>query len=159
MEHREALHIEGGYVIELLTPDGRLIERQHVRNQLTAINRDVRAQMLLGQYHHDRDALRIRYIAFGTGSTAATVNDTKLETEVFRKQATQLALISPGVVRTVVSLGEYEANVRIREIGVFGGPSAYRRADSGTLLSRAVVDIDKNSNIIVNIIRTDICTI
>ena len=30
---------------------------------------------------------------------------------------------------------------------------------AGTLLSRVVVDIDKNSNIIVNVVRTDTCTI
>ena len=159
MEYGDALRMEGGYIIELLTPDGRLLERQHIKNQLTAINRDVRAQMLLGQYHRDKDALKIKYIAFGTGSTAATANDTKLVAEVFRKQVTQLVLLSPSEVRTVVSLGQNEANVHIREIGVFAGPSAYDQADSGTLLSRVVVEIDKNSNIIVNVVRTDTCTI
>lgn len=150
----------GEYRIELINAgSGRLIEALNVKNQLTEISRTVRTQMLTGNYTGDKNALAIKYIAVGTGTAAASASDTRLGSESFRKQATQITVPSAGVVRTIISLGSAEANITIREIGVFCGPSATSSANSGTLLSRANVNITKNSNIIINIIRTDTCTI
>lgn len=88
-----------------------------------------------------------------------TVNDTSLQNEVYRKQITQISNPNPGIVQTVVSLGSQECNYNIREIGVFSGPDAVGTTDSGTLLSRVLVNIDKNTNIVLNVVRTDTCTI
>lgn len=138
---------------------GRLLKAWRLDNQLTAINRDIRTQMLMGTYAGAGNELTIKYFAFGDGSTPAAVTDTALENERLRKQVTQLTQPSANTVQSIVSLGSGEANFVIREIGVFCGPNATDAAGSGTLLSRVIVNVDKNSNIILNVVRSDICTI
>ncbi len=155
----EKAKLKGSFLIEARDKDGRLVWAQRLDNQLMKINQTVRTQMLLGTYTGALDALQIKYFAFGTGTTAVTVNDTQLGSEQFRKILTQSSNPSDGVVQTVVALSTSEANFNIKEIGVFAGPNASSTADSGTLVSRILCDIDKNSNIALNIIRTDTCTI
>ena len=156
----EKLGLKGHYVIKAVDADsGRLLGAWRFDNQLTEINRTVRTQMLMGSYTGALDALEIKYFAFGTGDRAVTVNDTSLQNEVYRKQITQISNPNPGIVQTVVSLGSQECNYNIREIGVFAGPNATAAKDSGTLLSRVLVNIDKNTNIVWNVVRTDSCTI
>lgn len=156
---QEKQNLRGVFTIECRAPDGRLLGREVVKNQLTAINQTVRTQMLLGTYTGALDALQIKYFALGTGTTPATVNDTQLVAEVLRKPLTQLSNPAPGQVVSVVAFGAAEANFNIREIGVFGGADATSEANSGTLLARVVVNVTKNDNILLNITRTDICTI
>lgn len=155
----EKAKLKGSFLIEARDKDGRLVWAQRLDNQLMKINQTVRTQMLLGTYAGTTDALQIKYFAFGTGTAAVTVNDTQLASEQFRKVVTQSSNPSDGVVQTVVALATSEANFNIKEIGVFAGPNASSTANSGTLISRILVDIDKNSNIALNIIRTDTCTI
>ena len=138
---------------------GRELWRKRLENQLMTVNQIVRDQMLLGTFAGPDDVLQIKYLAFGTGTTPAAASDTALETEVFRKQVTQQSYPSTGTVRTIVALTDTEANFTIREIGVFAGPDASSTAGSGTLLSRVNVSIEKNNNIILDIIRQDVCTI
>ena len=148
---------------------GRELWRKRLENQLMTVNQIVRDQMLLGTFAGPDDVLQIKYLAFGTGTTPAAASDTALETEVFRKQVTQQSYPSTGTVRTIVALTDTEANFTIREIGVFAGPDASSTAGSGTLLSRVNVSIEKNAfmrlvplfikNIILDIIRQDVCTI
>lgn len=156
---QEKQNLRGEFVIECRTPDGRLLGRDVVKNQLTAINQTIRTQMLMGTYTGALDALQIKYFALGTGTTPATVNDTQLVAEVLRKPLTQISNPTPGQVLSVVAFGATEANFNIREIGVFGGADATTAANSGTLLARVVVNINKNDNILLNITRADICTI
>ena len=156
---RENISLRGGYVIEIIDGSGKLIDVVEISNKLMSINRELRTEMLLGAYTGGADALEIKYFAFGIGTAPVTVNDTRLDREVYRKQITQISSPSSGVVRSVVSLGSVECNTTIKEIGVFCGSSATDEADSGTLMSRVAVNIEKNSNITLNIIRTDTCTI
>lgn len=137
---------------------GKVLNRWRLENQLTAINRTIRNQMLLNTYTGGTDALKIRYFAFGTDDTPATEAQTALGSEQFRKALTQI-YENNGSVVSVVSLQSSEANFRIKEIGVFCGPAALSTADSGTMLSRVVCDIDKNANIVLNIVRTDSVTL
>lgn len=146
--------MRGEYLIEIIQ-DGEIIARHKIKNTLTTISQTSRDQMLMGTYTATSDALQIKYFAFGTGSTPATPADTQLQTEIYRKQVTQLTNPSTGTVKSVVSLGTQEVNTIIREIGVFCGPHATSSANTGTLLSRVNVSITKNSNIALNIIRTD----
>ena len=155
---KESVSMRGEYLIEIRRLDGELIDTIRLHNKLMKINRDVRSQMLLGTYTGGNDALHIKYFAFGTGTAAATENDTRLTAEVYRKQITQIDSPSAGVVRSVVSLGALECNEHIREIGVFCG-TATAVANSGTMISRILVDIEKNSNVTLNIVRSDVCTI
>lgn len=156
----EKFGLKGHYLIRSIDAgSGRVLGAWRFDNQLTEINRTVRVQMLMGSYTGALDALEIKYFAFGTGDRAVTVNDTSLQNEVYRKQITQISNPNPGIVQTVVSLGSQECNYNIREIGVFSGPDAVGTTDSGTLLSRVLVNIDKNTNIVLNVVRTDTCTI
>lgn len=156
----EKFGLKGHYLIRSIDAgSGRVLGAWRFDNQLTEINRTVRVQMLMGNYTGALDALEIKYFAFGTGDRAVTVNDTSLQNEVYRKQITQISNPNPGIVQTVVSLGSQECNYNIREIGVFSGPDAVGTTDSGTLLSRVLVNIDKNTNIVLNVVRTDTCTI
>lgn len=156
-----AIDLRGEYCIEARDADtGALLWRKRLKNQLTTINQTIRAQMLMGTYSGTLDALQIKYFAFGSGTTPATPNDTQLENEQLRKQVTQISNPTNGTVSSVLSLGSTEANnFAIREIGVFCGAGATATANSGTLLSRIVTQIDKNSNIVLNVVRSDICTI
>lgn len=156
----EKFGLKGHYLIRSIDAgSGRVLGAWRFDNQLTEINRTVRVQMLMGNYTGTLDALEIKYFAFGTGSSAVSAGDTALDAEVFRKQITQISNPNPGIVQTVVSLGSQECNYNIREIGVFAGPNATTAKDSGTLLSRVLVNIDKNTNIVLNVVRTDTCTI
>lgn len=157
----EQLALKGEYLIELRSAKtNKLLHLIPIKNTLTLINQKIRTAMLLGQANsYSMDDLVIKYFAFGTNATAATSSDTKLGAETLRKQVTNITQTSPSTVRSIVSLGTQEGNFHIREIGVFVGPNATEAADSGTLLSRVVVDIDKNTNLVVNVIRSDICTI
>ena len=151
---------KGSYIIEICNADtGETLDKISIDNQLTLINQTVRTQMLLGTYTGGNEALQIQFFAFGTGTTPASVNDTQLVSEQFRKQVTQISNPSAGTVTSIVSLTASEANFTIKEIGVFCGASATSTPNSGTLLSRVNVNINKNSNITLNITRNDICTI
>lgn len=150
---------DGYFKITALTPDGTPCGIWLLKNQLTIINQTMRTQMLLGTYQGGTDILEIKYIAFGLGSTPATINDTELESEIYRKQITQISQPTAGSVQTIVQLGTNECNYNIREIGIFCGPDATEAANTGTLLSRVTVNIQKNTNMVLNIVRTDICNI
>nr|DAQ84593.1 MAG TPA: tail-collar fiber protein [Caudoviricetes sp.] len=155
---KENTHLAGRFVLELLdAATGKPVWRQELKNQLTTLNQTTRAQLLLGTLT-DASQLKIKYFGFGTSGTAAKATDTALNAEVYRKQVTQISQTSSDIVQSVCSLGAGEGNFNIREIGVFCG-SATAEAGTGTLLSRVVTNIEKNSNLILNIIRQDICTI
>lgn len=155
----ENMQMRGRYTIEARDAvTGALLWARDVENMLMAVNRDVRVQMLLGEYEGDGSEFQVKYFAFGTGTAAPSSADTQLEAEVYRKQITQISA-ADGVVTSIVSLGAAEANYNIREIGVFCGPSAGAAANSGLMISRALVQIEKNTNIVINITRRDICMI
>lgn len=154
----DQIKMRGEYRIIARDTSGRLLWAKRINNMLTAINKTSRAAMLMGTYTGDGTEFEIKYFAFGTGTTTPTPADTSLEVEVYRKQVTQMS-VDGGVVTSVVSLGAAEGNYEIGEIGVFCGPTASATADTGMMLSRVLVNIDKNTNIVINITRRDICTI
>lgn len=154
------IELRGRYLIEALdATTGELLKAWRLENLLTTANQTVRDTMLAGTYTGGNDSLQIAYFAFGTGTTAPAVTDTALETEVYRKQVTQVTVQSTGSVKSLVSLGSNECNTTITEIGIFCGPSATSTANTGTLISRIAVNIVKNSNIVLNITRTDTCSL
>jgi hypothetical protein len=155
---KDILNMKGRYIVEALQ-NGECIGRWIFPNTLTIINQTIRQQMLLGTYQGALNAIQIKYFAFGDGTKAPTPNDTKLENELYRKQITRISTSGLGTVTSTVSLGAQEANFLIREIGVFCGPEAKSDANTGTLLSRVAVNIDKNSNLVLNVTRQDICNI
>jgi hypothetical protein len=93
--------------------------------------------------------ISLSYFAFGIGTTATADTDTTLTTEVFRKQVTSKGWNGKQFV-AICQLANNEANYSLKEVGVFAGGTL--TADSGTLLSHALKDIEKNSNITYNVI-------
>ena len=157
----ERTTLSGIYIIEARDAvTGSLIRTWSFYNQLTNINRDIRTAMLLGSTTgYSLDTLAIRYFAFGTGTTPASASDTLLQVELFRKAVTKISKVNDSTVQSIVSLSPDECNFTIREIGVFCSPGAGASANSGFLLSRVNVNIVKNSNMTLNIVRQDIVTI
>jgi len=91
----------------------------------------------------------VTYFAFGIGTGAVAESDTTLGTEVFRKQVTSKGWNGKQFV-AICQLANNEANYSLKEVGIFAGGTV--AADSGTLLSHALKDIEKNSNITYNVI-------
>lgn len=92
-------------------------------------------------------ALDLTYFAAGEGTTPAARADTTLETEYFRK-ALSFKGFTSAKFTAKASIDAAEGNPtgdNITEVGIFAGGSI--AADSGTLISRAIVSIPKNSNI------------
>ena len=128
-----------------------------LENTLTEVNRQYRQAMLNGTATSQGftiEDLTIRYFAVGDGSTLATVNDTQLENERFRKLLTSVTTSGIDVSSTTVFLSN-EANFRIREIGIFCGNNATGTTNSGIMISRINVDFTKNDNVAMNINRID----
>ena len=88
-------------------------------------------------------SLRPTYIAVGTGTSAASIYDTALGNETHRYPLTQLTQ-SSGITTSLVNLPASSVGFTASELGVF--------TQDGTLLARANVNIEKNSNSILNLI-------
>lgn len=100
--------------------------------------------------------LEIKYIAIGTGITPIANDQTQLANEVFRtipsNPPTQTA---SGEITTDFVILETEAQVEIKEIGIFCGSTATSSANTGIMLSRVLWNFDKRSNIELSITRVD----
>lgn len=145
--------LKGHWRIEIREA-GRLARVIELDNKLTEAYR----QNILGKLNGDTTvSLEIKYLAVGTGSTPATISDTALETEIFRSVPTYQT-IQGNTLQTTWVLLVSQANAHLREIGVFIG-EATATADSGTLMSRINIDIEKTSAQEVTFIRSDIVEI
>lgn len=89
-------------------------------------------------------SLNLTHMATGTGTTAAMKSDTKLVTEGFRKDISSKTRQDTKFI-CKLNLAAGESNYTITEVGTFANGTG--TADSGTLISRAVVNIEKNANI------------
>jgi len=155
MEHEEKSGRWGELIFELLdVKTGELIKRWKQKNLLTNANGVYWQRMMQGTNPDGG----IAYFAVGTGTTTPARTNTQLDAEQFRKQRTQISTSRSGVdfkVTTVCSLSANEANFHISEVGVFCGSGATATTNSGTMISRVLVDFTKNSNQILNIYRVD----
>lgn len=160
MPYTGILYYLSGLNIELSNADtGEILDIAYENSNLTAFNRELRQQMLLGNTSsYNINDLDIKYFAFGDDDTAFNPNDTTLYNEVYRKQVTAKSE-SGNIVTSLCVLNSTQANFNIKEIGIFAGDSATGTADSGNMLSRVVVDYNKNENIILNVYRYDITVI
>lgn len=100
--------------------------------------------------------LRLKWLGVGTGYTPATIHDWNLETEVWRGEYVQQSVSPYGAettVKTMWVIPSGEAVAHIYEIGVFMGGSS--SPNSGYMMSRVNVDIEKTSSEELVITRTD----
>jgi len=88
--------------------------------------------------------IHLTHMATGTGTGAALKTNTALGIEAFRKALSSKSYTTTQFIAKL-SLGTTESNFTIKEIGIFA--NATDTAGSGTLISRCLVDIAKNSNI------------
>ena len=89
-------------------------------------------------------AFRPTHIALGSGTSIAAPDDTALDNETARFAITQLTQAG-GVITALVNLPLTASDVEATEMGIFSGD---------ILISRANIDLTKNSNSILNIIWT-----
>lgn len=157
MQVKEQAGFRGEYQIEIIDTVTGAREIHKLKNTLTNINKDIHLAMLLGvTTGYSFDDLNIKYFAFGDSDTPAAATQTKLVNERFRKQiTTKERPTGQNYVESIVSLGSPDANFTIKEIGVFAGSTATGTKDSGKMISRIVVNIEKFENKIINIIRRD----
>lgn len=151
MDERMGLH--GEWTVEI-RENGVLVRTLRFVNQLTATYQGSVLSQLKGDPF---PSLEIKYMAIGTDGTPATAEDTALGAEVFRSVPTTKTVMD-GYMQTIWVLTPQQGNVRIREIGVFAG-DATLTPDSGSLLSRVVVDIEKSESMELTMIRRDYVTI
>ena len=124
--------------------NGKLIYKFH--NILTQAVYDHVLKSLNGE---SISGLNVSHFAFGVGTSTPAMTDTTLEDERTRKAFTSRSKSDNQFV-TICQLGTGDANFSISELGVFAEGTSV--ADSGILLSRALKSIEKNSNIVYNIV-------
>jgi hypothetical protein len=82
---------------------------------------------------------KITYVALGTSNTPASVSDTKLGNETFRKKVSSYTNGSTGEILINMYLSDSDAiGVGIQEVGFFGGSTASSTPNSGVLLARGL---------------------
>ncbi len=101
--------------------------------------------------------LEIKFLAVGTDGTAITNTQTQLGAETQRYAPTASpSLTGVGTVTTTFTILNTESLVYIKEIGIFVGASATSTLNSGKMLARLLVDIDRTTEAVqLNIIRID----
>ena len=90
------------------------------------------------------DSLNLTHTATGNGTTPCLKADTAMESEQFRKQISSKSY-SATKFTCKTSLDTTESNFTITELGTFA--KATDSPGTGTLISHAIVNIEKNANI------------
>lgn len=153
----EKLKHKGRYVLEIINLTTGQKQRVALDNMLMSYVTEQYQKLLRGTAD-DTNVLKIKYFAFGDNDTPANAGQTALGNERFRKQITAQQTVIGGVI-TTCALRSDEANFNIKEIGVFCGTSATASANTGGMMSRVIVDINKNDNLQINVLRTDYISI
>lgn len=100
----------------------------------------------------------IKYIAWGSGTTAPAVSQTQLITEAGRKAVTKQTAGGAGVLTTTTYLAPFDANMHIQELGWFAGSAATGTANSGAMVARVLYDKIKTNLESIQIDRIDTIT-
>ncbi|NPV70286.1 MAG: hypothetical protein HPY55_06530 [Firmicutes bacterium] len=139
----------GAFEITLWGPCGE-IRRYRVANHITDAGIQLTQDLWAGTA-----AEGFKYIAVGTDPTPAADGDTRLGAEVAGTRKQMSFESTFGELLGTVFYLDSEANVHIREIGLFGGASATLDPNSGILVARAIVDINKTDQESLTITRRD----
>lgn len=149
MRMKEQTRLKGHWTIEVRV-NGELKETIELDNQLTEAYRQAILNQLAGNTAVD---LEIKYLAVGTDNTPATAQDTTLGAELFRSVPTAKTVVGT-YMQTYWVLTNEQANGSLREIGVFAG-DATASPNTGTMISRIVISLEKNDTMEVTFIRKD----
>ena len=126
----DAVRITGDFELVLLGPDKVEKDRREIKNLVVTLGKEAICDQLAAT-----PSLAVpKYIAIGTGSTAAAAGNTTLETEVKRKEATTRTR-SGAVLTMSVAFAPGEGTGALRESGILTASSG------GTLYSRTVYEL------------------
>lgn len=125
----DQIEMRGDVELVLRGPDGEIKARREVRNLVVTTGKEG----IVDQLAATPTVGVPKYIAVGTGSTAAAAGNTALETEVKRKEATTRTR-SGKVLTMSVEFGAGEATGTLKEAGILTASSG------GTLYSRTVFE-------------------
>lgn len=142
----------GEYEIHVIGPSGTEVHK--VKNLIT----DGALNLIRDALDGTVTDLALKYLALGTddGTLLPLANtNTQLGAEAFRKAFTKQTLPGVGKIESTAYIGPDEANVNIREIGIFAGAGATATANSGILVSRVFWTRNKTNLESFNIVRTD----
>lgn len=95
-----------------------------------------------------------KYIALGTDPTPVEYTDTALVAELIRKPIETFTPALPEL-ESIVTFLDTEANTLIQEVGLFAGATATTDPDTGILIARSVVNINKTALGSLKITRLD----
>lgn len=146
---KEKMGLKGHWTIEI-RDKGKLVKRLDFDNQLTNLYRNSVLNQLYGNAFA---GLEIKYLGIGTGDAPASATDTQLGTEVFRVIPTSQTIVD-NYVQTIWVIPTQIGNFTYKEIGVFCG-TATTTLNSGTMISRVNVNIEKTSSMEITFIRRD----
>ena len=142
---------QGEFIFRTKEKNG-IIKTEVVKNRLTNLAINAEIDILTGIAPN----LEIKYIAIGTGTTPIDNAQTQLANEVFRViPSSPPTRPANGEITTEFIILETEAQVEIKEIGIFCGTGATATPNSGIMLSRVLWEFDKRSNIELSVTRID----
>ncbi len=142
----------GEYEIHVFGPNGTEVHK--IKNLIT----DGALNLIRDALDGTVTDLTLKYLALGTdnGTILPLVNtNTQLGAEAFRKAFTKQAVQGTGVLESTCYIAPTEANISIREIGIFAGAGATGSPNTGILISRVLWTKDKTNLESINIVRTD----
>jgi len=95
------------------------------------------------------DNARPTYFALGSGTSAPSAGQTKLDAETFRKKVTSFtngASTGEALINCYIAQND-AVNANIQEVAVFGGNTASAAANSGKMLGRALYAHNPKTNL------------
>lgn len=143
----------GKYKINVIdTKTKEIIRSDEVKNTITTV-----ALNELAKSFSTSSNMEIKYFAVGTSTASVSISDITLSSESFRCEKISNT-ISGSTNETTFVILDTEALVHIQEVGIFCGSSATGTANTGIMLSRILWELDKTSNIELQISRVDTIT-
>ena len=131
--------LKGYYSIVLRDMEGNVLDRRDINNTLPNAGLALMASLILSD--NPGSETGVDYIAIGIGTTAATSNDTALESEISTGGGSRTAGVGTRTTTTatndtaqLVSTFTFTSSFAVTEIGVFNA------ASSGTMVSRQTFD-------------------
>lgn len=138
---KEAIRVKGHVKLTARDPKtGEIVAAVERDNLVVTSGLELIAKMLVDTSGFDTG---LTYCAVGTGTTAVDTAQTTLITETSRKAIT-LKDRATSTIYLFTSFLSTEANVYIKEIGIFGHSTASGTANSGVMFSRALLSYDNS---------------
>lgn len=128
---KEGIKLTGFITFKLFDSHGKLKDTRSVKNVITTAGKNALAAWLAQATQSD---YFMKYLAIGTGTNAAQVSDTTLQTEIGSRAIGTISN-STNVWQTQGTFGPGVATGAITEAGIFNA------ASSGSMLARQVFGV------------------